>query len=93
MGQVTFIIILIALTALAWFGLSRYKSRSSAYQQGFRPKNVTPWGQFLRLWQADHGKGDNWFTRPIIKSENGRMEWFPKPHEPGDDQGSSDPQP
>jgi hypothetical protein len=59
MGQATFLIVLVALVGIAWFGLSRYKSRSSSYQRGFRPKSVTPWGQFVRLWQADHGRGDN----------------------------------
>jgi hypothetical protein len=79
------LIVLAVVVGLAGLVVGRYKKVSPSAQHGFQPRNVTPWGQFYRLWRSDRGKADNWISRTILARENGRFKLFPKGHKPQDD--------
>ncbi len=70
--------VVIVIVAGSQILLRRYRRNSPSAQAGFNPHNVTPWGAFLRQQRADAGKKDNWFTRPLIRGRDGKIEVLPK---------------
>jgi hypothetical protein len=78
-------IILIVFLVSGWPVWILYRRRSRSAQVGFKPGDISAVGPWMRVWRlhrADHGKSDNWLTRPIIGGRNGRIEFFPEPGKP-----------
>jgi hypothetical protein len=70
-----FVGIFVVVTGLAL--LRRYRTSSPSAKAGFTPHNVSPWMRLWRQRRADQGKGDNWFTRPLVRLDGGRVDLLP----------------
>jgi hypothetical protein len=91
MGVIIWIVVIAALVFVAGLALGHYRNNSSAGPAGSNSQNITPWGRLYAQRRADHSKGENWFSRPIISSENRNVRFFPKSDNPDDPKDASDP--